>query len=116
MGVRTNVIEIPCRLAGKSIPLRIFVESHDFQILLGDLLSIDKVEGTEILAQDVEGLVVDILAAIKDKRATVFEYNFLSKKKYSLALQGHAPYVTFSEVLVKWLGKKTQIDVLEFEA
>lgn len=118
LGVQTNVIEIPCLVAGNPIALRVAVESHDFQIFLGDWLSLDKVEGTEIVAKDVEGFVISLLTAIKEGKAQVFEHSFLGKKVYSLDTadsNGHTPYETLTQVLVKRLGKKRALGNVEFD-
>lgn len=122
-GVQTDIITVPCRLVGKSTELRIVIEEYDFEIFIGDLLAVDKIEGQKLRVVDMADFVVDLLKAVQEGRAHIFEHTFLKRKAYSLHIEGpllsnkgHVQFEElFKETLIKWLGKKTDLGLLEFE-
>lgn len=115
--IETDRIDIRCIIVNEPISIEVFVEKYDFEVRIGNLLTLDKVEGQETSALDISGFVFRLLDAVKHERAWIIEHKLLGRKAHSLFIQSansendsdaqiHTNYETLTSMLVKKLGSR----------
>ena len=98
---------IRCKLDGKQINMLVFHAKGHFQINIGDLLSIDKIEEQQLGHADVEEIVGGLLDLMQAGKLTLYRHNLAGFKAYNIKVTGegsgftHQAYESISEWLVK---------------
>lgn len=110
-----GVVAIPCTLGGGEVSVDIYFAKGNFQINIGEMAVVDKIEGQDIDPSDIEDLLIDFLVKLRAGRIKVSKSMLLGIKAYSIETSRnprHEQYESLGNSFVKKFGRKSVLGTL----